>query len=100
VQEFFPSFILCQLRNYHKKVFFKTLSRYYTQIETIEHNQHSIDTAMTTVLTKESSAMKQIRTTYQADQQVKYLHLEAEIEVLLQQLQNLKRKNQENQNLN
>jgi len=36
---------------------------------------------MTTVLTKESSAMKQIRTTYQADQQVKYLHLEAEIEV-------------------
>ncbi|CCI26186.1 hypothetical protein [Microcystis aeruginosa] len=55
---------------------------------------------MTTVLTKGSSAMKQIRTTYQADQQVKYLHLEAEIEVLLQQLQNLKRKNQENQHLN
>lgn len=55
---------------------------------------------MTTVLTKESSAMKQIRITYQADQQVKYLHLEAEIEVLLQQLQNLKRKNQENQHLN
>jgi ribose 1,5-bisphosphokinase PhnN len=55
---------------------------------------------MTTVLIKESSAMKQIRTAYQADQQVKYLHLEAEIEVLLQQLQNLKRRNQENQNLN
>ncbi len=55
---------------------------------------------MTTVLTKESPAMKQIRTAYQADQQVKYLHLEAEIEVLLQQLQNLKRKNQENQHLN
>jgi hypothetical protein len=29
---------------------------------------------------------------YQADQQVKYLHLQAEIEVLLQQLQTLKQK--------
>ena len=28
---------------------------------------------------------------YQADQQVKYLHLQAEIEVLLQQLQKLKK---------
>jgi hypothetical protein len=52
---------------------------------------------MTTVLTQQSPAMKQIRSAYQADQQVKYLHLEAEIEVLLQQLQNLKRKNQQNE---
>ncbi|MEG3438344.1 hypothetical protein V0288_14535 [Pannus brasiliensis CCIBt3594] len=50
---------------------------------------------MTTVLTTESSALKHIRTAYQVDQQVKYLHLEAEIEVLLQQLQSLKRKNQQ-----
>ncbi len=31
--------------------------------------------------------MKKAINFYQADQQVKYLHLEAEIEVLLQQLQ-------------
>jgi hypothetical protein len=32
---------------------------------------------------------------YQTDQQVKYLHLEAEIEVLLQRLTNLKQQKQE-----
>ena len=31
---------------------------------------------------------------YQADQQVKYLHLQAEIEVLLQELQTLKQQKQ------
>jgi ribose 1,5-bisphosphokinase PhnN len=50
---------------------------------------------MTTVLTSESRATQQIRTAYPVDQQVKYLHLQAEIEVLLQQLQSLKRKNQQ-----
>ncbi len=50
---------------------------------------------MTTVLTTESPAIKQIRSAYPVDQQVKYLHLQAEIEVLLQQLQSLKRKNQQ-----
>jgi polyhydroxyalkanoate synthesis regulator phasin len=49
---------------------------------------------MTTVLTPGSRAIEQIRNAYSVDQQVKYLHLQAEIEVLLQQLQTLKQKNQ------
>ena len=51
---------------------------------------------MTTLLSSDSIAFKQIRQSYQADQQMKYLHLQAEIEVLLQELQTLKRKNLEN----
>ncbi|MEA5510289.1 aspartate kinase [Crocosphaera sp. UHCC 0190] len=38
----------------------------------------------------EDNQMKQVRKSYQAVQQVKYLHLQAEIDVLLQQLQTLK----------
>ncbi|MGK7917857.1 MAG: hypothetical protein AB4038_20335 [Prochloraceae cyanobacterium] len=34
--------------------------------------------------------MTKLMNSYQADQQVKYLHLQAEIEVLLHQLKNLK----------
>ncbi len=37
----------------------------------------------------------QLMKSYQADQQVKYLHLQAEIEVLLQQLQTLKQQKQQ-----
>ncbi len=37
------------------------------------------------------SHRKHIAKCYQADQQVKYLHLEAEMEVLIQQLQTLKK---------
>ncbi|MDJ0508447.1 MAG: aspartate kinase [Crocosphaera sp.] len=36
------------------------------------------------------SQMKQVRRAYSVAQQVKYLHLEAEIDVLLQQLKTLK----------
>ena len=36
--------------------------------------------------------MELMKSTYQADQQVKYLHLQAEVEVLLQQLQTLKQR--------
>ncbi|GAB4545328.1 MAG: hypothetical protein Tsb0014_39520 [Pleurocapsa sp.] len=36
------------------------------------------------------SISKQTANCYQADQQVKYLHLQAEIDVLLQQLQSMK----------
>ncbi len=39
------------------------------------------------------SNRKHITKCYQADQQVKYLHLEAEIDVLIQQLQALKKTN-------
>jgi hypothetical protein len=35
-----------------------------------------------------------MKSTYQADQQVKYLHLQAEVEFLLQQLQILKQQRQ------
>jgi hypothetical protein len=35
--------------------------------------------------------MKLMKSIYQADQQVKYLHLQAEVESLLQRLQTLKR---------
>ena len=36
------------------------------------------------------SRLKKMTQCYQADQQVKYLHLQAEIDVLIQQLQSLK----------
>lgn len=56
----------------------------------------------TQLLTKESTSEQTANTikdpriialqkAYSADQQVKYLHLDAEIDVLLQQLQNLKK---------
>jgi hypothetical protein len=38
---------------------------------------------------KTSARLTKISQSYNADQQVKYLHIEAEIEVLIQQLQNL-----------
>ncbi len=40
---------------------------------------------------KAESNRKHIAKCYQADQQVKYLHLEAEIDVLIQELQTLKK---------
>lgn len=40
------------------------------------------------------SSSKQMPKCYQADQQVKYLHLQAEVDVLLQQLQTLKEQKQ------
>ena len=46
-------------------------------------SSRTIDTA--------ESHRKHIAKCYQADQQVKYLHLEAEMEVLIQQLQTLKK---------
>jgi hypothetical protein len=50
----------------------------------------------TTLLSKSSTSIERqesiakLTKAYQADQQVKYLHLQAEIEVLLQQLQTVK----------
>jgi hypothetical protein len=41
----------------------------------------------------DDSRLSQVKETYQADQQVKYLYLQAEIDVLLQQLQSLKQRN-------
>jgi hypothetical protein len=42
----------------------------------------------------ESNSVKQLSKSYQAIQQLKYLHLEAEIDVLLQELQTMKQNNQ------
>ena len=47
--------------------------------------------ASTTTIDQAESNRKHIVKCYQADQQVKYLHLEAEIDVLIQQLQALKK---------
>ena len=47
-----------------------------------------------TTTNKVQSNRKHITKCYQANQQVKYLHLEAEIEVLIQKLQALKKTKQ------
>ncbi len=43
----------------------------------------------TQLLSRNSDRLVKIAKSYNADQQVKYLHIEADIEVLIQQLQNL-----------
>ncbi|HEY9637042.1 MAG TPA: hypothetical protein V6D14_26820 [Coleofasciculaceae cyanobacterium] len=47
--------------------------------------------ARSTFITDDPRLMKLMKSIYQADQQVKYLHLQAEVESLLQRLQTLKR---------
>lgn len=42
----------------------------------------------------ELNSVRQLSKSYQAIQQLKYLHLEAEIDVLLQKLQTMKQNNQ------
>ncbi|MBD2577250.1 hypothetical protein [Oscillatoria sp. FACHB-1406] len=42
--------------------------------------------------TLENPNLTKLMQSYQADQQLKYLHLQAEVEVLLQQLQTLKQR--------
>lgn len=42
----------------------------------------------------ESNSVRKLSESYQAIQQLKYLHLEAEIDVLLQELQTMKQNNQ------
>jgi hypothetical protein len=46
------------------------------------------------VATDDPRVMKLMKSLYQADQQVKYLHLQAEVEFLLRQLQILKQQKQ------
>ncbi|ELS03662.1 hypothetical protein Xen7305DRAFT_00033860 [Xenococcus sp. PCC 7305] len=53
-----------------------------------------ITASSSTALDKAELNRKHITRCYQADQQVKYLHLEAEIDVLIQQLQVLKKAKQ------
>ena len=45
-------------------------------------------------IASDNARLSKLMKSYQTDQQVKYLHLEAEIEVLLQQLQSLQRQRQ------
>ncbi|HEY9742511.1 MAG TPA: hypothetical protein V6C90_18665 [Coleofasciculaceae cyanobacterium] len=47
-----------------------------------------------TVVADNPRLMKLMKSTYQTDQQVKYLHLQAEVESLLQHLQILKQQRQ------
>ncbi len=55
-------------------------------------SQPKADTnAANTTIDRSASNRKHIAKCYQADQQVKYLHLEAEIDVLIQELQTLKK---------
>ena len=55
-------------------------------------NQKSLVNAQNTLRDRESN-LRRMTQCYQADQQVKYLHLQAEIDVLIQQLQSLKHHN-------
>jgi hypothetical protein len=48
--------------------------------------------ALRTKTTIEHPQLAKLMQSYQADQQLKYLHLQAEVEVLLQQLQTLKQR--------
>jgi len=47
---------------------------------------------------RRTSRQTKIMQSYQTDQQLKYLHLEAEVEVLLQHLQTLKQRQQISEN--
>lgn len=49
-------------------------------------------TALRMKTTSEHSRLEKLMQSYQADQQLKYLHLQAEVEVLLQHLQTLKQR--------
>lgn len=51
---------------------------------------------MKTSVKTENYSIKELKKTYQADQQLKYIHLEAEINLLLHQIQNNKNKQNEN----
>jgi hypothetical protein len=51
-----------------------------------------------TVVADDPRLMKLMKSLYQADQQVKYLHLQAEVESLLHQLQILKRQRMDSVN--
>ncbi|MDY7015758.1 MAG: hypothetical protein SVX43_19620 [Cyanobacteriota bacterium] len=48
--------------------------------------------ALRTQTTSDRSRLDKLMQSYQTDQQLKYLHLQAEVEVLLQQLQTLKQR--------
>ncbi len=56
-------------------------------------NAKSLVQSVATVEDTESRLQKMTQC-YRADQQVKYLHLQAEIDVIIQQLQNLKHQKQ------
>lgn len=59
--------------------------------ETVSVISPSVPQATSPETLRQSRLMEAMRAQYQADQQVEYLHLQAETELLLQQLQALKR---------
>ena len=67
-----------------------------TSLSLRDHHQTSISssTQQRSQTKIELNSVRQLSESYQAIQQLKYLHLEAEIDVLLQKLQTMKQKNQ------
>ncbi len=63
-----------------------------------ETRQNALNHSITRSLGEKNidSQMTQVRKTYSVIQQVKYLHLQAEIDVLLQELQTLERSQKSN----
>ena len=47
---------------------------------------------MTTLIKTEPNNIEQLKKSYQADQQLKYIHLEAEIDLLLRKIQLMRTK--------
>ncbi len=66
-----------------------TLSRPETMNVAVKSKRHRTNSSSTS----ESAQLGQLKCPYNVDQQVKYLHLQAEIETLLLQLQTLKQNN-------
>ena len=61
-------------------------------MSTITSSQSQKNTAKsTTAINTERAKLQRMLKCYPADRQVKYLHLQAEIDVLIQQLQTLKK---------
>ncbi|MGK7874151.1 MAG: hypothetical protein AB4426_12810 [Xenococcaceae cyanobacterium] len=63
-------------------------------ISRVSSEQSSVESSSSdrslSAIASDDPRIKKLMKSYQADQQVKYLHLQAEIDVLLQELQTLK----------
>jgi hypothetical protein len=66
----------------------------YDRPNTQESSDSSVSSRRDSAVASDDATLMKLMKTYQAEAQVKYLHLQAEIEVLLQKLRNLKQKKQ------
>lgn len=62
----------------------------YDRSSTQESSDSSVSSRSDSVVASNDAILMKLMKSYQAEAQVKYLHLQAEIEVLLQKLQTLK----------